>query len=59
MWYLIFVAAMASVPLAGHMAESRGRSVKLWAWMAAIAGPLALPILLLIGSRAATPLWQA
>jgi hypothetical protein len=54
MWYLIFVAAIASVPLAGHMGESRGRSVKLWVWMAAIAGPLALPILLLIGRRAAT-----
>jgi hypothetical protein len=59
MWYLIFVAAIASVPLAGHTAESRGRSVKLWVWMAAIAGTLALPILLLIDKRAATRLWQA
>jgi hypothetical protein len=53
MWLLIVVASLASVSLAGHVAESRGRSVKFWVWVAVVVGPLALPILLLIDSRAA------
>jgi hypothetical protein len=30
--------------LAGRIAERRGRSFKIWAWIAAIIGPLALPL---------------
>ena len=41
------VAFVGSMCLAGHIAERRGRSVKNWAWIAAIIGPLALPLVLL------------
>jgi hypothetical protein len=53
MWLLIVLAGIASVPLAGHIAESRGLSVKFWVWMAAVIGPLALPMMLLVDRRAA------
>jgi MFS family permease len=33
--------------LAGRIAERRGRSFKIWAWIAAFIGPLALPLVLL------------
>lgn len=48
MWFLIVLAAIASVPLAGHIAQSRGLSVKLWALMAVVFGPLALPMMFLV-----------
>lgn len=41
------VAFIGSIFLAGRMAERRGRSVKNWAWIAAVIGPLALPLVLL------------
>ena len=41
------VAFIASMFLAGRMAEHRGRSVKNWAWIAAFIGPLALPLIFL------------
>jgi hypothetical protein len=53
MWFLIVLAAIASVPLAGYIAESRGLSVTFWVWMAAVIGPLALPMLLLADRPAA------
>ncbi|MGA7025221.1 MAG: hypothetical protein WB036_20855, partial [Pseudolabrys sp.] len=34
---------VCSIYLAGRIAERRGRSFKIWAWIAAIIGPLALP----------------
>ena len=42
---LLIVAA--SIYLAGRIAERRGRSFKIWAWIAAFIGPFALPLLLL------------
>jgi hypothetical protein len=41
---LIFVG---SIYLAGRIAERRGRSFKSWAWIAALLGPLALPLVFL------------
>ena len=41
------VAFVGSMCLAGQIAERRGRSVKNWAWIAAIIGPLALPLVFL------------
>lgn len=41
------VAFIGSIFLAGRIAERRGRSVKNWAWIAAVIGPLALPLVLL------------
>jgi hypothetical protein len=38
---------ICSIYLAGRIAERRGRSFKIWAWIAAIIGPLALPLVLL------------
>ena len=33
---------------AGRIAEHRGRSFKVWAWIAAFIGPLALPLVFLL-----------
>jgi hypothetical protein len=44
---ITFVAFIASMYLAGLIARRRGRSVKNWAWIAAIIGPLALPLVFL------------
>ena len=38
---------IVSIYLAGRIAERRGRRFKIWAWIAAIIGPLALPLVLL------------
>ncbi|MGB8185787.1 MAG: hypothetical protein WCF37_12250 [Pseudolabrys sp.] len=39
---------ICSIYLAGRIAERRGRSFKIWAWIAAIIGPLALPLVFLV-----------
>jgi MFS family permease len=44
---LLTVVAIGSIYLAGRMAERRGRRFKVWAWIAAFIGPLALPLVLL------------
>ena len=44
---LLMIGTIASIYLAGRMAERRGRSFKVWAWVGAIIGPLALPLVLL------------
>ena len=44
---LLAVASIISIYLAGRIAERRGRSFKIWAWIAAFIGPLALPLVLL------------
>jgi hypothetical protein len=38
---------VASIHLAGRIAERRGRSFKIWAWIGAFIGPLALPLVFL------------
>jgi MFS family permease len=45
---LLTVASIGSMYLAGRIAERRGRSFKIWAWIAAIIGPLALPLVFLL-----------
>jgi len=47
----IFIVCLASVPLATEMAGERGRSRKLWFWMAFCLGPLAPIVLLVLGDR--------
>ena len=44
---ITLVVFIVSIVLAGRMAERRGRSFKIWAWIAAFIGPLALPLVLL------------
>jgi MFS family permease len=41
---LLTVASIGSMYLAGRIAERRGRSFKIWAWIAAMIGPLALSL---------------
>jgi hypothetical protein len=44
---LVMIGFVVSIYLAGRIAEHRGRSFKVWAWIAAVIGPLALPLVLL------------
>jgi hypothetical protein len=46
-WALLMVGSIGSIYLAGRIAERRGRSFKIWAWIAALIGPLALPLVFL------------
>jgi hypothetical protein len=41
------VVFVASIYPAGRIAERRGRSFKVWAWIAVFIGPLALPLVFL------------
>ncbi len=42
-----FAAAVVSIYFAGKLAERRGRRFKVWMWIAALIGPLALPLVFL------------
>jgi MFS family permease len=44
---LLTAASIGSIYLAGRIAERRGRRFKIWAWIAAFIGPLALPLIFL------------
>ena len=44
---ITLVAFVISIYLAGLLAQRRGRSFRNWGWVAALIGPLALPLLLL------------
>ena len=44
---LVMIGFIISIYLAGRIAERRGRSFRIWAWIAAMIGPLALPLVLL------------
>jgi MFS family permease len=44
---LVMVGSIGSIYLVGRIAERRGRRFKIWAWVAAIIGPLALPLVFL------------
>jgi MFS family permease len=44
---IALVVFIISMFLAGRIAERRGRSFKIWAGIAAVIGPLALPLVLL------------
>ena len=41
---LLMIGSVISMYLAGRMAVRRGRSFRIWAWIAAFIGPLALPL---------------
>jgi hypothetical protein len=45
---LALLVVVGSIYLAGRIAERRGRSFKIWAWIAAIIGPLAIPVAILV-----------
>jgi hypothetical protein len=45
---IVLAVAFASIYPAGRVAESRGRNFKVWAWVAALIGPLALPLIFLL-----------
>jgi len=44
---LLTVISIGSIYLAGRIAERRGRRFAIWAWIAALIGPLALPLIFL------------
>jgi MFS family permease len=44
---LLTVVSIGSIYFAGRMAERRGRRFMIWAWIAAIIGPLALALIFL------------
>ena len=44
---LLVAGSIVSIYLAGRIAERRGRSFRIWASIAAMIGPLALPLVLL------------
>jgi MFS family permease len=44
---LLTAVSIGSTYLAGRIAERRGRRIRTWAWIAAIIGPLALPLIFL------------
>jgi hypothetical protein len=46
-WVLLMAGSIGSIYLAGRIAERRGRSFTIWAWIAAFIGPLALPLVFL------------
>jgi hypothetical protein len=45
---ITLVIFIASIYPAGRIAERRGRSFKVWAWIAVLIGPLALPLVFLL-----------
>ena len=44
---LLTITSIGSMYLAGRIAERRGRRFMIWSWIAAIIGPLALPLIFL------------
>jgi hypothetical protein len=47
-WFIVIVSIL-SIPLSAAMAEERERSPRTWAWTAAVVGPVAPLLLLLLG----------
>jgi hypothetical protein len=50
-WALIIIATVVSMAIAENMARARGRSAKVWVWIAAIVGPLSPLALYALGNR--------
>jgi hypothetical protein len=48
---IALIAFVACVYLTIRIAARRGRNVRTWAWIAALAGPLAIPLLLMFPDR--------
>ncbi len=56
MWtWTLIIASLVSMVLADHMARARGRSARLWFWIAFFVGPLAPLALVLLGKRHGEP----
>jgi hypothetical protein len=49
MYWFIVIVSLISIPLSAMMAEERERSPRAWALTAAVVGPLAPLLLLLLG----------
>ncbi|MGY2908261.1 hypothetical protein [Bradyrhizobium sp. URHC0002] len=47
---IALVVFVASIYPVGRIAERRGRSFKVWAWVAVFIGPFALPLVFLFPS---------
>jgi hypothetical protein len=47
-WFIVIVSLL-SIPLSAEMAQEHERSPRAWAWIAAMVGPLAPLLLLLLG----------
>ncbi|MGJ5050182.1 hypothetical protein ACQR09_24225 [Bradyrhizobium oligotrophicum] len=48
-WWIFMIVSLGSIPLASAMAVERNRSPRRWLWAAAIVGPLAPLVLLILG----------
>ena len=44
---LLMIGSIASIYFAGWLAERRGRSFRVWAYIGALIGPFALPLVFL------------
>ena len=51
--FIAVLATLASMLLAGRMADTRNRSVKAWVWASALIGPFAPLLLCLLGNHSA------
>ena len=49
MFWLFLIICLVSIPLSAEMARERGRSPRVWFWIAFLVGPLAPVALLLLG----------
>ena len=49
MFWLFLIICFVSIPLSAEMARERGRSPRVWFWIAFLVGPLAPVALLLLG----------
>ncbi len=54
MWVGILLLFVASMFMAGQMAQARHRSTRAWVWATAVAGPLGPLALYLVGDCALT-----
>ena len=50
-WALIVLVTIVSMAIAERMARARGRSAKLWVWVAATVGPLSPLALYALGTH--------
>lgn len=48
---LLMIGTVASIYLAGWLAERRGRSFRIWAYIGVVIGPLALPLVFMFPNR--------
>jgi hypothetical protein len=58
MWWFLIAIFIVCWLLCAHVAEWRGRSGKLWFWLGAVFGPLALIALALLPERPETTAWR-